>query len=192
MKINKSEFIKSVYSSQDFLSDKKPHFAFVGRSNVGKSSLINSITNRKNLAKTSSTPGKTRAVNYFNINDELFFVDLPGYGYHKASKSAQKQWAPLIEEYLLENDNMKALFVLLDIRHKPTNLDKQMIDFLYKCNITFYILATKSDKISKSQINKHLNMISSDLGVGSGNIIVTSSKSKTGLDKIYEKIEALI
>ncbi|MGD9901199.1 MAG: ribosome biogenesis GTP-binding protein YihA/YsxC [Spirochaetales bacterium] len=190
MKINSAEFVTTVASANNILKNEQIEFAFVGRSNVGKSSLINALTNRKNLAKASSTPGKTKHINYFIINGgEFHIVDLPGYGYHQASKQEEKVWVSLIENYLNDNKNLKCVFVLMDIRHNPSELDKQMIAFLNYYHIPYVILATKADKLPKSQKNVYASKIASELGLGIDNIIVTSADEKFGLDKVLQKME---
>lgn len=189
MVIKNSEFIKSFASSKGLDEFNKPQFAFVGRSNVGKSSLLNALCNRKNLAKTSSTPGRTRLVNMFLINKEFFFVDLPGYGYAKASKEEQKGWQSLIGGYLSRSENLKLVFVLVDSRHLPTEKDLEMLNYLYSFQIPFHIIATKTDKLSKTELNKNKVAISSALGVGVDDIIFVSAEKKQNLDKVLEVIE---
>ena len=130
MRIINAKFIKSASKKDEFIVDELPQIAIVGRSNVGKSSLINLLTNNSKMAKTSSTPGRTRLVNYFNINNQFYLVDLPGYGYHKASKSIADSWDKVMNDYFIENEKLKLVFVLLDCRIMPTELDKQMLDYL--------------------------------------------------------------
>ncbi len=192
MIIKSAEFITSIANSEKLLDYKLPEFAFVGRSNVGKSSLINALTNRKKLAKASSTPGRTRLINLFLINKEFHLVDLPGYGFAQASKKEQASWQQLIGTYLENSKNLKRVFVLVDVRHEPTEKDKIMLNYLYTYNIPFNIIATKADKISKNQINKNLAIIANTLGVGKDDIFVTSSQDKQGMDKILTLIENLI
>lgn len=192
MKIKSAEFITSVADPRKLEQLDKPEFAFVGRSNVGKSSLINALVNQKKLAKASSTPGRTRLINIFEINKEFYFIDLPGYGFAEASKSEQASWQKLIGSYFENTINLKRVFVLVDIRHEPTKNDLLMLKYLYAYNLPFNIIATKSDKISRGQINKHISIIANALGVGTADIIVTSNVDKVGIDKIYEIIESLI
>ncbi len=192
MIIKSAEFIKSIANSENLGGLDLPEFAFVGRSNVGKSSLINSITNRKKLAKASSTPGRTRLINIFKINSQFYLVDLPGYGFAQASKQEQASWQKLIGTYLENSKNLKRVFVLVDIRHEPSEKDKLMLSYLYTYNIPFNIIATKADKISRGQINKQVSLIANTLGVGLGDIIVTSAQDKKGNEKIFEIIENLI
>lgn len=174
MKIKNSKFVVSVAQSNKLLSDEKQQIAFVGRSNVGKSSLINMLTNNSKLCKTSQTPGRTRLVNYFEINNEFYFVDLPGYGYAKASAKEVVNWQGLIEPYLLDNYMLKCVCVLVDVRHEPTVLDSQMINFLFHYQIPFIIIATKCDKLAKSKVKPQISKLANALKVGVGNIFPTS------------------
>lgn len=192
MKITKSEFVTSVANANNMIKDERLQVAFVGRSNVGKSSLLNMLVNKNKLAKTSSTPGRTRLINYFLINDNFYFVDLPGYGYAKASKTQVKGWQGLLEPYLEHNEMLRCVCVLVDIRHKPTQLDTLMVDYLAHYNIPFLIIATKADKFSKSQIKNELHKIANTLGVGVGNIYATSSKNRYGKQELLDKIQSLI
>lgn len=193
MIIKNAEFIKSVSKPNNLLNENCCEFAFVGRSNCGKSSLINMLTERKKLAKTSQTPGHTKLLNYFYINktekNKFILVDLPGYGFSKASKGVNKNWGELIEKYLLNSKNLKRIFVLLDCRHEPSELDKLMIKFLYFNKITFTVLLTKIDKISKSKLDFNLKLISNSLKLGTENIIKTSSNNGYGKNLILNLIE---
>ena len=192
MKITSSRFLRSVADASHLIHDSKKQIAFVGRSNVGKSSLINMLVNNGKLAKTSSTPGRTRLVNYFVINEEFYFVDLPGYGYAKASKSMVYDWQGLIEPYLTSNLELKCVCVLVDSRHEPTAQDKQMIDFLSYHNIPFIIIATKCDKHPKSKLKPALQKIANSLCVGSGNVYGVSSETRYGKDAILDKLENML
>ncbi len=189
MVIKSAEFVKSVSNFNDIYKSEYKEVAFVGRSNVGKSSLINFMTNNSKLAKTSSLPGRTRLINYFLINKEFLLVDLPGYGYAKASKEAQASWGSLLENYLKKSQNLKAVYMLLDIRHLPNDNDKQMIKFLYYYNIPTIFVLTKADKLSKSAIGRQVQMISNDLGLAKDNFIVTSSDKKTGKEKLLDSLD---
>lgn len=189
MIIKSAEFVTSVAGVGQLKDFGLPEFAFVGRSNVGKSSLINAMTKRNKLAKASSTPGRTRLINYFNINNELMLVDLPGYGFAQASKQEQAKWQKLIGTYLECSQNLKRVFVLVDIRHKPNEKDKQMLEYLYYYNIPFSVIATKLDKISRGQIDKHITIIANELSIGKDNILPISSQDKRGIDKIWAEIE---
>ena len=192
MKITSAKFITTVAKASDLLNTQFKEFAFVGRSNAGKSSLINAFTNRTALAKTSSTPGKTKHINYFLINENFYITDLPGYGYHKAGKSEEERWVKLIDEYLLTSKQLSCVFVLMDIRHKPSILDKQMLTFLHYYNIPFMVLATKADKLSKSQRAVYASKLAQEIGLTLNNLIITSSAIKLGLDKIGDKIEEML
>ena len=190
MVIKSAEFVKSVSNFNDIYKSEYKEVAFVGRSNVGKSSLINFMTNNSKLAKTSSLPGRTRLINYFLINKEFLLVDLPGYGYAKASKETQASWGSLLENYLKKSQNLKAVYMLLDIRHLPNENDKQMIKFLYYYNIPTIFVLTKADKLSKSAIGRQVQIISNDLGLAKDNFIVTSSDKKTGKEKLLDSLDA--
>ena len=192
MKINSAEFVVSVANKRDIKNFDLPEFAFVGRSNVGKSSLINALTNRKKLAKASSTPGRTRLINYFKINSQFMLVDLPGYGYALASKQEQSRWQELIGTYLESSTNLKRVFVLVDIRHEPNDKDKLMINYLHYYNIPFNIIATKADKVSKGQYDKQKIVIANTLEVGRDDIIISSADTKSGLEQILSIIESLL
>lgn len=192
MKINTSEFKISVASVNGFIKDGLSQVAFVGRSNVGKSSLLNMLTNRNKLAKTSSTPGRTRLINYFLINNDFYFVDLPGYGYAKASKTEAMAWQSIIEPYLVNNKALKCVCVLVDIRHKPNELDKLMLDFLQYYSIPFLIVATKSDKLPKTKIKPALLQVANELKVGVDNVVATSSENRNGQEALLSKINLLL
>ncbi|MGN0748535.1 MAG: ribosome biogenesis GTP-binding protein YihA/YsxC [Christensenellales bacterium] len=193
MKIMSSEFLTSVANKDKILELDAKEFAFVGRSNCGKSSLINSLVNKKSLAKTSSNPGHTKLINYFwvnkNENDRFLLVDLPGYGFSKAGKATNESWSDLIGTYLLNAKNLKRVFVLVDIRHRPSNLDKLMIEFLYYNQIPFSVVATKVDKIPKSKIQQYLKIITSELKIAIGNVLTSSSIDRRGIENILERIE---
>jgi len=170
----------------------KPEIAFAGKSNVGKSSLINALVNRKSLARTSSQPGKTQTINFYNINNQLYFVDLPGYGYARVSYSLKEKWGEMIENYLKKSRQLKAVFLLVDIRHEPTENDRLMYEWILAQGYDPIIIATKLDKISKGQRNKQLSLIRDSLKADSSvRIIPFSAVSKEGRDEIWECIEAL-
>ena len=174
-------------------SENIEEIAFVGRSNVGKSSFINAFLGRKSLAKTSSTPGKTRTINFYNIDNKFRLVDLPGYGYAKVSKKEKEKWDKLINEYLHDRENLKEVFLLVDIRHEPTDLDLQMYDWIIDSGFTGFIIATKYDKISKNQLQKHISAIMKKLDVkDEGLIFAYSSENKHNLGVIHEQIEVII
>jgi len=156
MKIKTAEFIDSIYDLRTLPSTVLSEFVFVGRSNVGKSSLINTICNKKRLAKIGSIPGKTRQLNYFLINDEFYLVDLPGYGYAKVPEQIRAGWRKLVEDYISERENVNMVFVLIDARHEPTYLDELMVSWLEYYEIPFAVVLTKADKISKNKMEKQV------------------------------------
>ena len=169
-----------------------PEVAFAGKSNVGKSSLINALMNRKNLARTSSQPGKTQTINFYNINGELYFVDLPGYGYASASKETVAKWGKMIERYLHTSKQLKGVFLLIDIRHEPSANDVQMYEWILHQGYSPIIIATKLDKINRSQIQKQVKIIREKLGADKSTMIIPfSATSKQGRDEIYEVIDNL-
>lgn len=170
----------------------KAEVAFAGKSNVGKSSLINSLVNRKALARTSSQPGKTQTINFYNVNDELYLVDLPGYGYAKVSQSEKEKWGKLIEKYLNGSQQLKAVFLLIDIRHEPGANDKMMYEWICHNGYNPIIIATKLDKINRSQIQKQVKLIRQGLNVLPGTVIIPySSETKQGREEVWELIEDL-
>lgn len=190
MNITKAEFITSVASADKFYKTDKPIIAVAGKSNVGKSSLINMLANRKKLAKTSVTPGRTRLINYFDFGD-FVLADLPGYGYAKVSKEEKKKWANLLETFLAK-EKITLLISLVDIRHKPTEDDKMMVNYLYHYAIPFVLVATKADKLGKTKIKPALKDISADLRVGIDDITASSAETGLGKDKILSLIETAI
>ena len=178
MKINKAELEKVAVEENQYPDTNIKEFAFAGRSNVGKSSFINAMLNRKNLARTSSTPGKTRTINFYRVNDDLRLVDLPGYGYAKVAKSEKEKWAGIINRYLENRENLVETILLVDIRHEPTALDKQMYDYIIESGFSGIVIATKNDKIKKSQVDKHISIIAKKLGVKHRENIIPFSSSK--------------
>ena len=165
--------------------------AFAGKSNVGKSSLINALMNRKSLARTSAQPGKTQTINFYNINDELYFVDLPGYGYAKVSASEKEKWGKMIERYLHTSKQLKVVFLLVDIRHDPGANDKQMYQWILEQGFEPVIIATKLDKINRSQIQKHIKMLKTGLNVVPGTVVIPfSAQTKQGREEIYELLDS--
>lgn len=169
-------------------------FAFAGKSNVGKSSLINGLMNRKSLARTSSKPGKTQTINYYNVNNRMYFVDLPGYGYAVANEKVKAQWGRLIEDYLYQSKKIKAVFLLIDIRHAPSENDRIMYDWIVKRGHKPIIIATKLDKIKRSQIAKQLKIIYDTLDIRKGDIDVIpySSLTKQGREEIYALLDRML
>ena len=170
-----------------------PEFAFAGKRNVGKSSLINAIMNRKSYARTSSQPGKTQTINFYNINEEFYLVDLPGYGYAKVSQETKAKWGKMIEKYLQRSQQLKAVFLLIDIRHDPSANDRDMYEWIVHNGFEPIIIATKSDKISRGQIDKHLKAIRVGLKTRPGTIMIPfSALNKSGLDKVYEILDGYL
>lgn len=167
--------------------------AFAGKSNVGKSSLINALMNRKSLARTSAQPGKTQTINFYNINDELYFVDLPGYGYAKVSRQEKEKWGKMIEKYLHQSKVLKAVFLLVDIRHDPSANDKQMYDWILSNGFHPIVIATKADKINRSQIQKQIKAVRQGLAVDKDTIVIPfSAQTKLGRDEIYALIDGMM
>lgn len=167
--------------------------AFAGKSNVGKSSLINALMNRKSLARTSAQPGKTQTINFYNINDELYFVDLPGYGYAKVSIAEKEKWGKMIENYLHKSQKLKAVFLLIDIRHEPSANDRNMYEWILHQGYKPIIIATKLDKINRSQIQKHIKMLKLGLNVEKDTTVVPfSAQTKQGREEIYALIDAFL
>lgn len=183
------EFIKSASKKEEFLVDNLPQVAIVGRSNVGKSSLINMLANNSKLAKTSSAPGRTRLVNYFKINNLFYLVDLPGYGYSKASKNIKEQWDCTLDEYFGFSPNLKLVLILLDSRRLPSDLDVYMIDYLVNKGIPYVLVLTKSDKLSRAELNNNINDISKIIRHNKDLLIVTSASKKQGTNEIGTTIE---
>lgn len=167
-----------------------PEVAFAGKSNVGKSSLINALMNRKSYARTSSQPGKTQTINYYNINDAMLLVDLPGYGYANVSQSVKEKWGKMVEKYLKKTSQLKQVFLLIDIRHDPSANDKMMYDWIVEQGFEPIIIATKLDKLKRSQVQKHVKMVKTGLNLVPGTkIIPFSSVTKQGRDEIWELVE---
>ena len=189
MKINSVEFIVSAVRRSQYPDDNLPEFLLVGRSNVGKSSFINTLINRKNMARTSAIPGKTQTLNFFLINKVFYLVDVPGYGFAKVSKQLKNKFGMIIEDYLQERDNLKMVFMLVDFRHKPTDDDILMYNYLKYYNIPVTIVATKSDKVSKNSYDKNVKMIRNTLNmIDEDDLIVFSATKKIGKQEIHNKI----
>lgn len=185
--VKNSEFITSAVKPSQYPTDNRIEIAFVGRSNAGKSSLINTVTNRKKLAKTSSTPGKTRLINFFLINGEFYFVDLPGYGFAKVSKSEQEKWGEMMEKYLVDRPQLKRIALLVDSRHKPTKEDILMYEWIKYYGYETIVVATKSDKLKKNDFNKSKKLIKETLNIREEDkFIFFSSLSKEGKDNLLE------
>ncbi|WP_270206686.1 ribosome biogenesis GTP-binding protein YihA/YsxC [Streptococcus anginosus] len=191
MEINthNAEILLSAANQSHYPQDDIPEIALAGRSNVGKSSFINTLLNRKNLARTSGKPGKTQLLNFFNIDDKLRFVDVPGYGYAKVSKTERAKWGKMIEEYLTSRENLRAVVSLVDFRHEPSADDVQMYEFLKYYEIPVIVVATKADKIPRGKWNKHESIIKKKLDFDKNDdFIVFSSVNKDGLDAAWDAI----
>jgi GTP-binding protein len=190
MKIKDATFITSVASADKFLQTNKPIIAVAGKSNVGKSSLINMLANKKKLAKTSVTPGRTRLINYFDFG-EFILADLPGYGFAKVSKEEKKKWGELLETFLATQP-IKLLLSLVDIRHDPTSDDKMMVNYLYHYAVPFALVATKADKLGKTKIKPRVKEIATQLRVGFADLTATSAETGFGKDELLSIIETAI
>ncbi|GEK58070.1 YihA family ribosome biogenesis GTP-binding protein [Marinococcus halophilus] len=193
MKVHKSELVISAVSPKQYPEGGLPEIALAGRSNVGKSSFINSLLARKNLARTSSKPGKTRTLNFYNIEDRFLFVDVPGYGYAKVSKSERAAWGEMMEEYLKSRDVLKAAFLIIDFRHEPTKDDIAMYDYLKFHELPVVIIATKADKITKNKRPRHLKRVKETLNLKSEDqTVVFSAETAQGKDEAWRAIEQFI
>lgn len=193
MKIKTSELRTVCGPTSRFPEPDLPEIAFAGRSNVGKSSLINSLLNRKNLARTSSSPGKTVTINFYAVNDSFFLVDLPGYGYAKASAAERAKWGKMIEKYLSTRETLRTVILLVDIRHAPTKDDVMMYDWIVRNGLTPVVAATKLDKIKRSQVDKSIKLIRETLGAKKDvKIIPFSSQNKTGREEMLDIMEQFL
>ena len=191
MKVNthNADILLSATNKSHYPQDDIPEVALAGRSNVGKSSFINTMLNRKNLARTSGKPGKTQLLNFFNIDDKLRFVDVPGYGYARVSKKEREKWGKMIEEYLTTRENLRAVVSLVDLRHEPSADDVQMYEFLKYYEIPVILVATKADKIPRGKWNKHESMIKKKLDFDkTDTFIIFSSVNKTGVEEAWNAI----
>lgn len=189
MIVKKAQFAQSLSAFKAFPGQGLPEIAMAGKSNVGKSSLINNLTRNGKLARTSAEPGKTRLVNLYLINEDFFLVDLPGYGFARASKQEKDKWAGMIEGYLQQSRNLKRVFQLVDIRHAPTQEDQMMVEYLRHYDIPFTVIATKADKLSRAQQGRNIPVICRTLAVQPWEVLVHSSKDGTGRDAILDAIE---
>ncbi len=192
MLVKNPKFEISAVSPKQYPQGDKPEVVLVGKSNVGKSSFINTMINRKNLARTSNTPGKTRQINFYNIDDIFYFVDLPGYGYSKMSKAEQVKCGKFIEDYLEKRDNISVVVMVVDIRHKPTADDQMMYDYILKTNLPFMIITNKADKIAITKVDNEVNRIKDFFGISYTTILPFSSERKIYQDRVWEEIEKYI
>lgn len=191
MDVHQAEFIKSAVKPKDYPEIALPEVAFVGRSNVGKSSLINVLINRKSLVRTSSTPGRTQLINFFDVNGRLILVDLPGYGYAKAPPELRKQWQPMIETYLAKRENLRAVVLILDIRRTPADGDLQMLRWLDTYGIPPIIVLTKCDKLSKNEQARQAGVIAAAIGHSRDDLLPFSALSKAGREGVWQAITEL-
>ena len=193
MKVTQAEIVMSAVKPEQYPTDGFPEFALAGRSNVGKSSFINKMINRKGLARTSSKPGKTQTLNFYKLNEALFFVDVPGYGYAKVSKSEREAWGKMIETYITSREPLRAMLLIIDLRHKPSADDVMMYDFLKHYDIPTIVIATKADKIPKGKWQKHLKVVRETLDLAKGDeIVLFSSETGLGKDQAGNAIQARI
>lgn len=193
MKVHNAEFIISAVGPKQYPQDGLPEIALAGRSNVGKSSLINALINRKNLARTSSKPGKTQTLNYYKIENLFYFVDLPGYGFARVSKTEKAKWGKMIEDYLSKRETLQMVMQLVDLRHPPTVDDRAMYDWLVHFQIPTIVIATKADKIAKGQWQKHLKVVKETLKLQKDTpLYLFSSETKLGKDEVWQGIERVL
>ena len=192
MKIKSAKFITSATKPYQYTTADLSEIAFAGRCNVGKSSLINTLVNHKHLVKTSSTPGRTQLINFFNINDAMGFVDLPGYGYAKVPVSVRKKWGPMIETFLSQRESLKGIVVIMDVRRTPGTEEIDLLRWLAYYNIASILVITKADKLSRNKQTKQVNTIIQALGVAKDEIILFSAKTRLGKDAVWKAILALI
>lgn len=190
MNIVSARFVLSALDPAQYPRDRRPEFAFVGRSNVGKSTLLNSLLGRKGLAKTSGTPGKTQTLNFFDVNESVYFVDLPGYGFAKVPKSMKDTWNEVMVAYLSDREPLRMVSVLVDARHKPSPLDVDMLHILEAAAVPTLIVATKIDKLKRTQRNPSLKLISETLGVDRDSVVPFSGVTREGLKDLWHVIDA--
>ena len=192
MIIKNPKFEISAVSKKQYPKNNLPEIVLVGKSNVGKSSFVNTMINRKNLARTSNVPGKTRQINFYNMDDKFYFVDLPGYGYSKMSKQEKVISGKYIEEYLAERENISLIVFLLDIRHNPTADDMLMYDYILRSNLPFIVITNKADKIAITKVNDEVNRIKEILGISYSTILPFSAERKIYQDEVWKEIEKFI
>ena len=193
MKISNVDFVTSAVRKSQYPEDKRCEFLMIGRSNVGKSSFINTLVNRKNIARTSSIPGKTQTLNFFLVNNAFYLVDVPGYGFAKVSKSLKQKFGMIIEDYIQDRENLKMVFMLVDFRHKPTDDDKLMYDYLKYYDKKVTIIATKSDKVSKNSYTKNEKIIRETLNMDENDkLVLFSAVNKMGKQEVLDIIEELL
>ena len=192
MKILSAEFVTSAAEPSQYPPESLPEIAFAGRSNVGKSSLINVLVNRKHLVKTSSTPGRTQLINFFDINDYFTFVDLPGYGYARVPASVKKKWGPMIETYLSGRKTLKGVVVILDIRRTPREEEHNLITWLAHYSIATILVLTKADKLSKTKQDKQRAAVARSLALDSSELILFSAKSRKGREEVWQALEQFL
>lgn len=193
MKVHNVELTAVCGRKDQYPEPSLPEVAFVGKSNVGKSSLINCMVSRKAIARISQNPGKTRTINFYNVEDMIYFVDLPGYGYARASKADIAKWGKMIEDYLFGRTPLKSIILLIDIRHEPSKNDKMMYEWLVHYGYKIVIVATKSDKLKRSQINKHISVIKKALNLQEDDIFIPfSSENKNGRDELWDVLKEVI
>ncbi len=193
MKIISSDLHAIAVEPKQYPEDDLPEIAFAGRSNVGKSSFINSMINRTNLARTSGKPGKTRTINFYIINNSFRFVDLPGYGYAQVSKTEKEKWGQIIERYLKKRENLKEIILIVDIRHEPTQQDLIMYEWIKSFGFSGIVIATKADKISKGNWQKHIKIIKNKLDIKDANLIIPySSEKKISLEEVWKRFEVIL
>lgn len=192
MQVKNPRFEISAVSPKQYPSNGLPEIVLVGKSNVGKSSFVNTMINRKSLARTSSEPGKTRQINFYNIDDKFYFVDLPGYGYSKMSKIEQEKVGRFTENYLIKRDTISLIIFLIDIRHKPTENDRLMYHYVMKSNLPFMVLANKADKIAKTKVDDYVEDIKKELGISFSTIFPFSSEKKIYCENVWNEIDKII
>lgn len=192
MLVKSVEFVKSAVKPPQYPDGEMPEIAFAGRSNVGKSSLVNVLVNRKNLVRTSSTPGRTQLINFFTVNDDFMLVDLPGYGFAKVPLAVKKEWGPMVETYLRKRRSLRGVVLILDIRRTPSEEDRQMFQWLRAYGIPPVLVVTKCDKVSKNERARQAGVIAQTMGVARDELTFFSALAREGVEAVWERIEALL